>query len=253
MPCFATLNLNHSLDRWLQRRRLVIEQLLALSPDVLALQEVARPIRQAQWIRNQLNARAGDQYPPYQLVQGRRRGGISTLLGGEALLSRLPILSHDVLGLGFGRIALRANIELPSGETVDVVTTHLYAKAAPLRVRDEQVMRMMGWLDSPSAVVHRVLLGCFREPAQEPAIRRIKTFFGFRSAYEMVHGREPYATWPTALNTHQQTVGVCHDYIFVSPQIKDVYEAGLFCTNSAENDPTLLPSDHVGVFARLTV
>ena len=114
-------------------------------------------------------------------------------------------------------------------------------------------MRIIGWLDSSSAVSHRILLGNFRETPQGPAIQRMKTFFGFRSAYELAHGREPVSTWPTALNSHGRTSGRCHDYIFVSPRIGRVAAAGLCCWRPAEDDPTLLPSDHVGLFAQLAI
>ena len=249
----VTLNLHRAADRWLQRRQLVVAQLLDLSPDIIALQEVALPIRQAQWLRNQLNARAGDESPPYRLVQRRRQSVSDFFVVGDAILCRLPIVSHDMVALSFGRIAVRANIELPTGETVDIINTHLHPHKDMPQTRDEQVMRLMGWLDGRSAVQHRIIAGGFREQPDGAAVERIKGFFGFRSAFELANGREPQATFPTALNAHNQTVGQCHDYIFVSQRIGAVHEARLCCRISAEDDPTLLPSDHVGIYAEIEI
>ncbi len=244
--------MHQSRDRWLQRRHLAVAQLLDLAPDIIAMQELALPIRQGQWMRNQLNARAGERSTGYRLVQ-RRRGGLGGLYAGVGILSRLPILSYDALTLSFGRIALRANVELSNGRTVDVVTTHLHPSSNAVQTRDEQVMRIVGWLDSSSAVAHRILLGNFRETPQGPAIQRMKTFFGFRSTFEAKWGREPVSTWPTALNTKGRTAGQCHDYIFVTPRIGEIEDAGLCCNRASDDDPTLLPSDHVGLFAKLTI
>lgn len=254
MPSLSvvTLNLHLNRDRWISRRELVVAQLLDLSPDVIALQEVALPIRQAHWLRNQLNARAGMTQAPYWIVQARR-GGVESLYEGLAILSRLPILSHDVLRLSFGRIALRANIELSTGETVDVANTHLYSRPNAHHRRDQQVMRIMGWLDGGGAVSKRILLGCFRDVPDSLVIQRLKTFFSFRSAFETVHGYEPCSTWPTALNAHNMRSGLCHDYIFVSPRIGQVKTARLCCVEASATDAFLLPSDHAGILAEIVV
>lgn len=249
----VTLNLNRAADRWLQRRQLMVAQLLDLSPDIIALQEVALPIRQAHWLRNQLNARAGRDLPPYQLVQRRRQSLSEFFVNGDAILCRLPIVSHDMLTLSFGRIAVRTNVELPTGETVDIVNTHLHPHKDMPQTRDEQVMRLMGWLDGRSAVQHRVIAGGFREQPDGAAVERMKGFFGFRSAFELANGHEPQATFPTALNSHDQLVGQCYDYIFVSQRIRAVPLATLCCRDSAEDDPTLLPSDHVGIYAEIEI
>lgn len=243
----ATFNLHLTLDRWLQRRSLVVEQLLDVSADIIALQEVAVPIRQARWLMRQLNARAAQDKPPYRIVNSRRPG--IYFAEGIAILSRLPILSSDKLNLGLGRVALRANIELPSGETIDVVNVHLYSHSTGWQAREEQVVRLAAWLDLGGVVTRRILLGSFRANPDELAIEKIKLVYGYQSAYEQVHGHEPLATWPTTLRTYRTDVGKCDDYLFVSRHVKAVVSAEIVCADSAENDPTLYPSDHVGLAA----
>jgi len=74
----------------------------------------------------------------------------------------------------------------------------------------------------------------------------------FRSAYEAAHGREPEKTWPTPVNTYDPSPPGALDYIFVSPEFV-VEEAGLAFDRPSPGDPDLFPSDHLGVYARLTL
>lgn len=249
MVKIATFNLHLGLDRWLQRRSLVVSELLELEADVIALQEIALPIQQGVWLRNQLNARSDK--PPYQLAQRRRRS-LLNWYEGVGFLTRLPVVAADALALSFGRIAVRLNLDLPSGETVDVVSIHLHSRPDAHETREKQVMAVMGWLDGRGGARKRIVAGSLRAEPGSLAVERMKIFFGYQSAYAAVHGREPLATFPTALKQHKTPVGVIHDYIFVSPHIP-VKEAGLFGLRSAEDDDTLYPSDHIGILAELNL
>jgi endonuclease/exonuclease/phosphatase family metal-dependent hydrolase len=245
----ATFNLHLSLDRWLQRRGLVVSELLDLQADVIALQEIALPIQQGYWLRNQLNARMGG--APYQLVQQRRRS-LLNWYEGVGLLSRLPIVSADSCPLIFARIAVRIAVDLPSGDTVDVISTHLHSQPHAHETRERQIMRMMGWLDSPGGAQRRVVAGCLRADPDSLVIDRMKNFFGYQSAYAAANGHEPLATFPTALRQHNTPIGLTHDYIFASPHLR-VLDARLFGRKSAEHDPSRYPSDHVGIITTLTL
>ncbi len=245
----ATLNLRNRQDRWLARRELIVAQLIDARPDLLSLQEVYMPIGQARWLRHQINARlSGSTRGPYQLVQARKRHWIKGYLEGVAILSRLPIVSSDVLGLGYdGRVALRANLELPSGATVDFVAVHLHHVPHDRQARLEQVMRLTGWLSARAAAPFQVLAGDFNETPDGPAIRQMKQTY--RSAFSEARGHEPLATFPTALRGDAVDWAGCLDYIFVSPPVHRVLDARLFCHQPDERDDTLYPSDHVGLIA----
>jgi hypothetical protein len=73
----------------------------------------------------------------------------------------------------------------------------------------------------------------------------------YRSAYEDVYGREPLATFPTALSPSPDGWAGCLDYIFLSRAIKAASHVQLFCHRPAAADGTLYPSDHVGLLATL--
>ena len=50
----ATLNLLRDLDRWDERKGLIVDEFRRLQPDLIALQEVALAIDNAHWLAEQL-------------------------------------------------------------------------------------------------------------------------------------------------------------------------------------------------------
>jgi endonuclease/exonuclease/phosphatase family metal-dependent hydrolase len=246
----ATLNLRNRQDRWRERRHLVVAQILDTAPDLLSLQEVSRPMGQARWLRSQINSRmTGSAREPYHLLQERKHHFIKGFYEGIAILSKFPVISHDALSLGYeGRVALRANVALPSGQMMDFVNTHLHHVAYDREARQEQVMRLVGWLNSSGRAPLQVIAGDFNETPEGPAIQQMKQVY--RSAFFQVRGYEPLATFPTALVDQADGWTGCLDYIFVSSNIK-VTAAHFFCDKPAADDNTLYPSDHVGLVATL--
>lgn len=248
----ATLNLRNRQDRWGERRHLIVSQILDTAPDLIGLQEIYLPLGQGRWLRNQINSRlGGSTHSPYRLVQRRRHHLLHGYFDGIGILTKLPVISQDALALGYGgRVALRLNVALSSGQTLDFVTTHLHHVAHARQARQEQVMALMGWLHEVGRVSRQVIVGDFNEVPDGPAITQMKQ--AFRSAYAAVHGHEPLATFPTALVTQQDAWAGCLDYIFVSSGLH-VEEARLCCHRPAPQDDTLYPSDHVGLLATLEI
>lgn len=255
----ATINLRNRSDRWSERRHLLVSQLMDAAPDLVALQEISFPIGQGRWLRNQINVRlSGDGKRPYRLIQKRKRHLIKGYHEGIGILTRLPVLYHDHVNLGYGgRLALRANIELPTRRHLDFVCTHLHHVYHDREARHEQVITLIGWLQGRRAAPLQVVAGDFNEVPDGLAIDYMKQ--SFRSAYEAVHGHEPLATYPTALvrplPPQDGSPGMgwsgCIDYIFVSSAVRRVRSADIFCDQPSPDDDTLYPSDHVGLIATL--
>ncbi|MGD8585478.1 MAG: endonuclease/exonuclease/phosphatase family protein [Chloroflexota bacterium] len=247
----ATLNLHGRHDRWLRRRELIVSELLDTQPDLLSLQEIYRPIGQARWLRNQVNVRlSGSPGKPYRLLQQPVRHLAKRWFEAIGILTRLPVISVDDVNLGYGgRVALRANVELPSRDTLDFVAVHLHHVASDREARVEQVMQLSGWLQSHNPVSFQVVAGDFNEVPSGPAIRLMKQTY--RSALAESRGYDPLATFPTALTERSDDWSGCLDYIFVSKAVPEVVNARLFCKRPAPDDPRLYPSDHVGLLATL--
>ncbi len=244
----ASLNLRNRQNRWLQRRSLVVAELLDAQPDLISLQEIYMPIRQGYWLRNQLNNRTSG--TKYRIIQARKRHPIKGYFEGIGILSRLPILASDIVSLGYeGRVALRANVMMPSGVALDFVSVHLHHLPQDQQARLEQTLRLISWLNDRNPVARQIIAGDFNEMPAAPAIRQMKALY--QSAFEMARGYEPVATFPTALIDWHW--GSCLDYIFLSSAIQQVNFARLFCQNPDLQDDSLFPSDHVGLLAQVEI
>lgn len=248
----ATINLRHNSDRWHERKHLLVQQLGDAAPELIGLQEVHMPTRQGQWLCKEINKQiSGSPKEPYQLVLKRKQHAINGLYEGVGVLSQLPILYSNSIGLGYGgRVALRVHVELPNHKTMDFVSTHLHHVSFEKEAREEQVLQLVGWLHSHKHVPLQVVVGDFNEVPKGLAIRYMLQ--SFRSAYRERYGSEPLATFPTALYP-TDSPAVCLDYLFISTAVPHVIEASIFCDQSDPEDETLFPSDHVGLLATLEI
>lgn len=246
----ATINLRLALDRWRERRNLLVAQLVDAAPDLISLQEIAMPIGQAVWLCSQINNRlTGTSKRPYALRQKRKAHLVKGYYEGVGVLSKLPILYSDSVSLGYGgRVALRVNVELPNRQPLDFVAVHLHHVAGERQARLEQVMKLTGWLNGRRRIPRQIVAGDFNDTPDSPAITYMRQ--GFRSAFVEKYGRDPLATFPTALQANAEWAA-CLDYIFLSPGAGTVRQARLFCHQPAADDPTLYPSDHVGLLVEV--
>jgi hypothetical protein len=128
----ATLNLEQNHKRSDARRELVIDQLAALQPDVVALNEICLFLQTGRWLQRAARERLG---VPFALVQQSKVNG-SSLLDGEALLTRYPVVetaNWDYRTLDMVAQVVRLDIE---GQVLDVYVTHLY------RSRGDDALRL---------------------------------------------------------------------------------------------------------------
>lgn len=245
----ATLNLRNDADRWSERRDLVVREILQETPDIIAFQEVALSIRQADLIADAVNRElVGLPYQPY-VVKGWGRE--STL--GEAILSRYPKIRYEETRLPRGGRVAQALTVCDGQRQLNVVNTHLHHLPKDReRIRLPQVQFMLDWIsrmDSENSAW--VLLGDMNATPKSETVQHILTKFD--SAYLSVHGAEPEWTFPTPLvaETGDWYQPRAIDYIFFSPSALRVEEAHLAFACSHPKDPALFPSDHRGLAATL--
>jgi len=242
----ATLNLFNRMGDWEKRAPLVIDQLEALSLDVIAFQEVDLMLDQGMWIARQLNLRLKDQ--SHYRIKHAASPGKRVSYHGIGTLSRLEFQEHEILDLmTFERVA--QGMVFRCGQRPFVfVNTHLHHPPEAEVERVAQVEYLLSWLDRDSRRLPTVVAGDFNSYPHEKAVALMKS--RFRSAFEVVHGREPEKTWPTPVNEFDLSPSGTLDYVYVTDEFR-VLDAGLaFDVPSAETE-TLFPSDHFGLFARL--
>ncbi|MEO8273444.1 MAG: endonuclease/exonuclease/phosphatase family protein [Chloroflexota bacterium] len=239
----ATLNLRNIADRWPERIPLLLADMAALQPDLLGLQECVFAVGQ-----DRLLGAAGD---------GRyesRRGWAARPEYGNAVLGREPLHLDvgDRLALSHGRSGLRVPVTLPSTARVDFVVTHLHHLVPDEAVRAEQAAAVVAWLADITWPL--VVVGDFNaEPVEEAY--RVMVDAGFRSAFAVANGEEPAVTWPSGIKAPGMDVDGdpgCLDYIWVRGPIT-VESCRLAFDRPSVTDPTLYPSDHLGLSARLRV
>jgi endonuclease/exonuclease/phosphatase family metal-dependent hydrolase len=239
----ATLNLRNIADRWPERIPLLLADMAALQPDIIGLQECVFAVQQ-----DRLLGSAGE---------GRyesRRGWAGRPEYGNAVLGRAPLAlgEGERLELDHNRSALRAPVSLPSGGSLDFVVTHLHHLVTGDAVREAQAQAVTRWLaaiDGPLVVV-----GDFNAEPTEPTYR-VMLDAGFRSAHFEAHGAEPPLTWPSGIKApgiDDDGEPGCLDYIWVRGPIT-VEACRLAFDRPAVDDPTLYPSDHLGLSARIRV
>ena len=228
----VSLNLRGIRDRWLWREPLVIRGFAELDADVICLQEAATWCLQARWVAWRLGRRLRKKYHVRQARKTNWRG----ILEGVAILSREPIASHAALPLGGGgRVALRVIIPF-EGNALRVVNTHFAHRSTHAELRTDQSRAIVRWLESATGPV--VLTGDLNDVPESAALRV------FDGVLNTVHEAESLGG--TAPSWERRRV---IDYILVSDTM-EVQDAGT-CLDAAVNGRW--PSDHIGLWARLTI
>ena len=241
----ATMNILNLADRWSERLPLLLADMAALQPDLIGLQEVVYPMQQ-----DRLLGASGE--GRYEAV----RGWAGRPEYGNSLLVKAPLVATDVdrLDLAHGRSAHRVRLALPGGSSLAFAVTHLHHPPDALDVRRSQVEALLPWLDASPAHDALIVVGDFNADPREPAYECMRDA-GFRSASVEANGAEPAVTWPSGLQAEaMDTDGDpdCLDYIWLRGSV--VAEAArLVFDRPAPGDPTLYPSDHLGVAATVRV
>ena len=257
----VTFNLlNKKPSRWHERRKLIVRELRALQPDVIALQEVSLPHNNAQWLADQLGG--------YKVYTAPKAGALGAR-EGVATLSRLPMEARWTINLqAQSRVAQVLRLRL-GDQPLIVVNGHFLFHVYDHIKRTQQVRQVLGWLRASADGCPTIACGDFNATPEMRTIQTMKR--DFRSAYALVHGREPEYTCPTplvyrfnALRKGLSTLGNLLanrqprpwrgtlDYIFVDRHFR-VLSCDLVLNAPAEDDPTLYPSDHVGLCATLAL
>ena len=263
----ATLNILNDLRRWDERKRLIVEGFKHHKPDLIALQEVSVPAKNAEWLAEQLSTTELDDY---SLHITPKTGSKKHSLEGIAILSRLPVEEMHWQDLGTqSRVAQLVRVRV-NDKPLLFVNGHFFWHPTDHDHRLQQVQLLKKWIrthlaQTPEAGV--IVCGDFNGTPESRAITTMRQ--DFQSAYAVAHGREPYWTCPTPVQWSTEpwreavmnVLGLATtkklgpwrgtlDYIFVNDQVQ-VEACHLSFTTHAPHDKTLFPSDHLGLVAKV--
>jgi endonuclease/exonuclease/phosphatase family metal-dependent hydrolase len=256
----ATLNIWNRLGPWDERLHAIREGVSAESPDVLALQEVVSMdgFDQAALVAEGFG---------YHLVQGRHTEAMLPI--GNAILSRYPVLRHEVLDLPTGgtverRTLVHAVLDTPFGK-MPVFVTHLNWKLDEGHVRELQVRFIadtLARLYPAEAEFPPVLMGDFNAEPDADEIRFLRglTSLGGARAYFAdawaYAGEGPGVTFarrnPFAAPMREPDRRI--DYIFTRTDAARPGRGEPVEAHVAFDAPRagVFPSDHFGVVATLS-
>jgi len=189
----TTLNLEQNHKRWDVRRELVIDQLVALQPDVVALNEICLSLQTGRWLQRAARERLG---VPFALVQQSKVNG-SSLIDGEALLTRYSVVetaNWDYRTLDAVAQVVRLDIE---GRLLDVYVTHLYRSRGDDALRLYQVQQLLAWIQTRDDVEAQVVCGDFNATLEMPSAQLMASVF------------RPTQTAPTAYTPCKTLMAAC--------------------------------------------
>lgn len=252
----VTLNLWNDRSGPERRLEVIAEDLRALEPDLVALQELREGPLVAQ---GTTLSRMIEMHLAFGVVDASSPGGPI----GNAVLSRYPIVRSTTHALPSSprdpRGALQAVVTTPSGE-VHITSCHLSSEPQAAPRREQQVLALDA-ICTTSDSAHTFLCGDFNMAPTAAAIRFLTgndslagcgTFY--RDAWARRHPREEGVTYssknPCAVRWIEQNRRL--DYIFVRGPVlqhgEHAVEDARIVLDVPAADGTW-PSDHFGVFA----
>ncbi|KAF6261280.1 Endonuclease/exonuclease/phosphatase [Scenedesmus sp. NREL 46B-D3] len=137
-----------------------------------------------------------------------------------------------------------------------LVNTHLDHAAADIRKR--QVQAICSWMEPVKASCAGIVMtGDLNAPPDE-ALHAAMAAAGFLSAHKAANGSEPSFTWPSGIQAPLMDEGEphCADYVYAwqAPGYQLLVTAAQLCGDApSDQDPSLYPSDHIGIKVKLQV
>jgi endonuclease/exonuclease/phosphatase family metal-dependent hydrolase len=258
----VTLNLWNEQGPLQRRMEMCAQQLAALSPDVIALQEV----RQSATVPNQAETLASALQMELHYATATPWGGGDE---GLAILSRFPIVARGDRELPHAsekerRICVYARCETPSGP-LDVYTVHLNYRSTHGQIREDQIVGAEAFMrEVPDVKLPKVLMGDFNARPDSDEIRWLKGLRSingrrvyFQDAWAHLHPLDPGWTWARS-NPYTDKMAWLErdrrlDYIFVGHTNLDGSGMVLDCrvVLDVPDENGNHPSDHFAVYAEI--
>ncbi len=237
----VTLNLHHDRDDWPGRREYIADELQALQPDVVALQEVLEHEdlpNQAAWLAGRLGY-------DYEFTSVDPVGAPKRY--GNALLTRRPVLMRRqrwLQPLDDYRMAAQLRIDI-DGQPVNVYVTHLNERAdgQGRRIRTRQVADLLRFVAETADQEPVVIAGDFNSTADADDLQALRS--GYGDGYGSVHRDSRDGT----LNMEIYRKPARIDHVFFQQRRLLAREARIIFTQPDARGRWA--SDHYGVWTRL--
>jgi endonuclease/exonuclease/phosphatase family metal-dependent hydrolase len=241
----ATLNLEQNHKCWQLRRELIAAQLAELNPDMLALNEIHLPSQTGRWLQKAAAERMRASYALLQVSKADEESQTQ----GEGLLTRYAVVETSSLDYGCHNcVAQVARFEI-GGKLLDVYVTHLIAARVHDHARQYQVAQLLDWIRSRDDAEFRIVCGDFNATPEQPSIRLMAEAFR-ATQYQSTAFTPLRESGGSPTHPEWRRFDRCIDYIWINESVK-LKASGLCFDKPSPDNPSLWPSDHVGVWADL--
>lgn len=267
----GTYNIRNTTDRYDERRDMLLSIFQeSLFPDICGVQEV-RFQESHGFVDQAVEMRPNSSYSITKTILQQPflvSNDHTFRIDGNCIYSndeKFHLLSQNNLTLSEVRNAQRVALKCKNSNIIISFTNvHLHHLLNPpdAFVRLDQIQRTLSWmkeLDASQNTHLSILVGDFNCSPDEIGYGEIMQA-GYQSAFLEAHGSEPFLTFPTGLQaTTMDTDGpITCDYIFLrncdsTKCTYEIQECTLFGNQPHAADPTLYPSDHIGVRARVKI
>jgi endonuclease/exonuclease/phosphatase family metal-dependent hydrolase len=245
------------------RLQITIDELRALNPDVVGLQEASFTRRRrhlAERLGQELGLHAVWAQALFRFFPSERLnahiGRFMAFGEGPAILTRFPVVrwdAHDLPrcgGVFDPRVLVYATLRTPWGN-LDVASTHTTRGFC-------EVERVVALLEERRGTLPTLLIGDFNAEEDSPAIRRLTRGAGFVDVFRAANPSALGLTLRQDLHARASTVRRRVDYIFLvaGRAIAGRVRASRVVLDQPRTrvDGTVLwPSDHYGVLAEIEV
>jgi endonuclease/exonuclease/phosphatase family metal-dependent hydrolase len=258
----VTLNLWNTERAPETRLEVLMPQLLALQPQVIALQEV----REVTGGRNQAELIAGAIRGEYRFTAADPESPGGPI--GNAIVSKVPILSSETLTLPCDkptdrRNALRCDLDTVAGR-LPLVSTHLSWELDAAPIREQQVVLLDEWAKRRPGDLPTVMCGdfnCTPDSLVHQFLTGRASLLGrgtyWRDAYQRRHPHSDGYTWsarnPYVVRNVERNRRI--DFVFVGP-MNDHGPGAILHARVALDLPNcdlVYPSDHFAVFTEIAL
>lgn len=247
----VTLNIWNYNEPWLERRELLANELIELSPDVIGFQEIRDDQEQ--------NVDGLDQAAQFaQLLEGyeyifqpaMHYPSEHPSCEGVAIFSRLPVRSHDYIKLSrtddyddhHKRVLLHAELEGP-GCVVDFYVTHFSLSSVSRKLQAQEVLEYVGQTAKGDLTI---VAGDFNDSPESATYALLTGEGGFEDLWVATQGEAEGGTWPSDEPVERI------DYIFCRPALSEL-PAGTRCEVTQlvtkAGPGGLMGTDHRGLMA----